>query len=1041
MIHESISETQTLNGPTLGYSLSVNATNGATIQRISSVNDLIELQQNSSDIKLKQPLTYPYYGSKGSPKNSATFQFDLDTTLLTEFVSNNYVELFKNVPNLIFIQESISGKLHFVSFANRNYLVDVEEAQYRIEYSKQYANLLNEIKKLYFKYCFTDYPEDEIIYFRDKPNGYADYVIDFHNLGENAIDLHNADVKQGLFLSKKELWLNNDIEPLNPFDEKTIKELKKDWPDCFLDEKYNNPKIQRANEAIKETEKYDGKIVVTKPHKLKIDKNYTICEYSGNEARWRIGDALFYFTSEDETEFKKIRKELFVNSDEINHRNPYRGADEKIKNWLIEEFGINKEKVDVSKKEETEFDLIIQNENEYLNDNYKKVYKLLFENDFKKVLLQGNTGIGKTEFIKRLLKDLKTQKIKTISVLPYNVMLQHYAGDSDFNIIKKGKDYQFDEDRINVCIWDQLTNKKKMSIEKLNKYGLIVVDESHLAYTNQDFRQSAIKLNEMLSKYEGRVFFVTATPTKEVDDFGIEKVVRILKNYPQKEVYIYETENTYQTINNIIWNKAKQGEKVAVFSDHNSGKLFYNLNFNDSFRRSTCLIHSKTLKDLKPILENDENKDNSVSISQGTEFEAFTCANIKSMTNVHNIACNCIETETLTEDVTFLTSVAFSSINFLNQELINVVVEVGNETDSSFVIQAIGRFRKHNIKIHLVFDKRERNETDIETQNNVKLAMNDTFDERDGFNEIVGYQENVEDVNTAAKQKEVKEYKQSEDEKDVLKKVNSCGNFDFFRAAKCLTNSKVGMGKSTYYSRSVSEYMLTCLNTFDDLKDIDNQVVKDKWRDCIELVKKLKKLKENNPQLSYESIKEFINGRTSANTCLFQTAVENLVNIIQINKLSKNAIKLLISDKKEVDEWISQKTKQIMRNFVGKWDENAENIMYGTIREIVYFKRNILLRYEIVKGDKKETDIMKSIDVFNVAKDDVIEKVGIRIEDRRKGGLKTKKVKIKNKETKEVKEFESVAEAMEYLGVKNRMQWNRFVKGVNKSISNYVIEK
>ena len=658
---------------TLGFDNKSYASNGDVLFNVTNVEDLkvIPSALNTISDKNKLPGLYVYSGIKGKWHSSNIVFLDIDTTECVDTIISSANELFTIVPDIIAIQKSYSGKLHIIAFLDNKYY---DEVEWRNAAAFMTAYIAQVIK--------------------------VKFNVDYYSLGY--LDDHNLKWNQKLYVSANNFIVNDEILP--GYSEATIIEYQHQLTEYYSN-LFVNVHIQRKSNTF--TNINTNEFISNEcKNKLKIDKNVFAGNYNGNELRWRIARiarGLFGENAKqwcDERFYCENGKSIFTESSVADAGN-YSSV---VMNWLIENGYISRvvEDKDIYKLSNIKDDNKLEVKT-FLTEEYYDLVKYEIEQNNVLSIVSG-TGTGKTKLINELAGELKS-----VIITPFNAMKQLYDGKLvdriEHNLfgverIKsvktiqnvKASDYTGEESC--VMVYDQLVKVK----DELLYDKVIFVDECHVMYINQDFRNALIKLIDKLYaiKDKCKIVLVSATPLNEIDILKADKTLHFFKNRRMINTNFinFKSINTRRTyierIMNMSLQKMNQGytskyNRIVLFSDSITRNVYYNLltEYNES---QVGILHTKFPEELEEI-----------KIS-----------------------------EQLTKPIYLCTSVAFNGLNFKNEnERVLIYVDYNYGEDLAWkIIQCAGRFRNSNVDLYICTT--ENDIVDVSSKvalNNVKYEL------------------------------------------------------------------------------------------------------------------------------------------------------------------------------------------------------------------------------------------------------------------------------------------------------------------------------
>ena len=362
------------------------------------------------------------------------------------------------------------------------------------------------------------------------------------------IDLHNANLYQRFNLFYSEFKYNDCAEEFN------LDIIKYDDLEKLIDKFDLNLSNDLDPNIITFSPTLNGCTFGKEINKIKIDRNFHIGKYSGNDIRFRISIIADIMFKENAKEFCD-KYFYFENNKSIythyNNENKY--ADILILKWLKDNNYIEESKKNLINNWISEYDFDIK--------------KFITKNS--KCEIEGPTGSGKTTFINENLAFY----FNAIIIVPFNVTNKLYNRLFEVNSNYVGK---IPENKPIVMVWDQ-------AIKHWNeiKDRQIIVDEAHTLFFDRNYRDAAIKLILKLKEDYVKVAFITATPAGEQDLFNLP----ILKYYKKRK----EITLNIKTSRNIEWsqyNYIKKAldenwyDKIVLLDDLTAKKIYEQFTIN-----------------------------------------------------------------------------------------------------------------------------------------------------------------------------------------------------------------------------------------------------------------------------------------------------------------------------------------------------------------------------------------------------------------------------------------------------------------------------
>ena len=311
---------------------------------------------------------------------------------------------------------------------------------------------------------------------------------------EGALDEHSKSPTQRLFLNHSTFkW--NVYCCKTTINKDDIAKLKAEYHSLF--------RIAESKRTIVETPliKGDGKITV--------DSTFNLLGYgTGFEARTLIASAVYIHFEKDIEKSREYLSSKFENAQEINIQmtsminNGYieRKYREDVEKYLFG-FNVNKEH--------------ILETGQYLSDVID-IDKL----EGKYYYIQSNTGSGKTEFVKKYIKDKEDQIAFVQMTKALRDGKKHTIENFTYENWEHGLDTSVTKFHMSI---DGIVKQLRKRSSKLDQYT-IIVDESHLLEDYINIREFVINEFVSLLKKAGKVVFMSATPKSDINLFPFEKV-------------------------------------------------------------------------------------------------------------------------------------------------------------------------------------------------------------------------------------------------------------------------------------------------------------------------------------------------------------------------------------------------------------------------------------------------------------------------------------------------------------------------------------
>jgi hypothetical protein len=287
--------------------------------------------------------------------------------------------------------------------------------------------------------------------------------------------------------------------------------------------------------------------------------------------------------------------------------------------------------------------------------------------DFNYVCVKQKEKIPSSQVVKNKEHPVR----KPFSKLERNMDFKDVPSEIEIEKIVDPNYLRFDPDNTNVCVWDRFVQKISYLNEDFRNH-IIIIDESHLLFTDRSYRKAAVKFVKLIRKFKGKVVLVTATPTWEHKLLKIDHTLKFFRDRNPVRLNWIDSCNPYNTIERLVDILRRSQSKIVVFSDTSARKLYEN-----------CVAKGK--------YNSDE----------------ITMVHSKFWDQSGNNATEVLDNEMLDRSLTICTRIAYAGINFKNKkEKIIVIIEVNSNTDAAYIIQALGRIRKADVEAYVVFDKR-----------------------------------------------------------------------------------------------------------------------------------------------------------------------------------------------------------------------------------------------------------------------------------------------------------------------------------------------
>ena len=727
---------------------------------------------------------------------------------------------------------------------------------------------------------------------------------------------------------------------------------------------------------VKFTEPFTGTFTTSNNHnKLKIDKNFKVGNYSGNDLRWRIANIVLWYCKGDRSKAEEWIKDHFTNYKEINFGPDAYAINPLVKKWFDDEFSVFAITTKSKIKAIDNADGIVVEPSKTLSD-YRHIVEESIEK-YNSTLLVADTGLGKTTLFNKIAMERKC-----IILVPFNCQLDLYNG---FNVVKSGSDYYIDETRTNVMIWDQLVARTNEYILNTKfKDFTIVIDECHQLWGDRNYRESAVDTVELLKSFNGKKLFMTATSIMEETLFTIDNKLKFRRNRKHIDLKWITTNDDIKLIKKLVKKNKKDYDNILVFSDMYAKRLW--LDDMDNEFEST-LIHAGMLDD--PM------NTNALKVLDTTK-------------------------ELLIDKVTYATKFAYSGKNFRNRGKMLVIVHANYDTDAQYIIQAVGRPRMTDVLDAVVV----QNTTEHDYEAGIRSEkVQDDLVKNAGNDEIANLmiakdEEGVHSKKNIDVMKQLNEYYAKASERDfIIQCLVNTGYIDVTLEELEISDERREDNK---LKRKHSDWLISYI--YDNMKlpktDENTICYVKEW--VIELYRINKTI--GNMKL----IIDYISERGLKDCVMMDTIINDLHTMVKCSTLSEDTrTALSVEDEKEYRKWVN--------SMIEKFDDTITKNKY---RDMCKKLRNILLKINI-KGKNVPVDELL-VDIFNISTSDAFEQrieYSMKKNDSKKEKITLKWIggwtypDIDGIQEKQgVLEFESKSDAIRVIGT-NKMTFNRFLNG------------
>lgn len=517
--------------------------------------------------------------------------------------------------------------------------------------------------------------------------------IDLRNV-VGALDKHTKSSEQRLFVydpKYHDIWFN-------PYPTEVS------FSDAEIDkvfEAYPTLKVKKSEVVYGELSEYKGNFYpTTREDKWTLNKSFNVCGYFGNDARWRVANAILYLCKGDENAAKKVIKDNFKNPGDFSFASAKLGVNQSVLQWVLQNL------TDITGGE-------IEG---WLTDKKEEIVQ--YFKKYHRIELVAPTGTGKTTLVvgNGNIVGL-AQELNAVVLCPTNNMMELYSSLKVIHSNPAGGSNidEYSDDEPCVIIWDQA-----QKILGRLKNRVIIIDEAHTLYLDRTYRDSAVRMMLALRDFPN-IIAITATPTGEEQELKLRRLEYTFK----KGLIFTEWITTDDSIDSlmlgdIIYNeKSGYYDRVVVFSDRYVRRIHEKL-INRDVRIDHSFIHGM----------NRSNKD---------------------FNDIH-------KNEMLTKRVTLCTRLAFNGLNFKNKgEHVLVLMDVREkEMLAANIIQCVGRMRNAAWVKLKAYTVPEGEHSTVEQR--AKKTQLITDDEAQIDKRLVSYDERLADKNVVDAERRIEDY-------------------------------------------------------------------------------------------------------------------------------------------------------------------------------------------------------------------------------------------------------------------------------------------
>ena len=350
--------------------------------------------------------------------------------------------------------------------------------------------------------------------------------------------------------------------------------------------------------------------------------------------------------------------------------------------------------------------------NEYLAKYEDEIVD--FIKTHKRCAVTAPTGAGKTTLINGTGGDVDcidifdvtgnigvAKLLNAIVIVPFNATNQLYNNLFEISTVKGNQNDIIPEDKACTLVIDQAYKHIK---EFEGRY--VIIDESHVLFTDRNYRESAAKLLVALNECNCHICCMSATLTGEIEVLGITDIYSKTKDRNKVNVKFIQVDQKKSGAVVMMEMCDPRYDRIVLFSD------------SYTLKAAEWIINKKTLAPGEVTIMH--------SRFAGTkQFERLK------------------DTEMLENQYTLCTRLAYNGLNFKNKgERIKIIMDfVPGATLPAEVIQAIGRIR--NSKVDAVIVRNDHTPEDVaggisdakiisqfKSENNTKHIFEHTYNKK-----------------------------------------------------------------------------------------------------------------------------------------------------------------------------------------------------------------------------------------------------------------------------------------------------------------------
>lgn len=635
-------------------------------------------------------------------KGNSIIIADIDDVLAHELAVAHFSELCRDVPNLIAVFPSFSGKLHCALY------IDEVEVPKSIKDAGFDSFTLSEASGETYMEVFRSAYAVNVLNLAEKM-----YEICNYNLFEisGAIDFSNALASQGIglnYMDESQVKINREYAANNDII-KNIEYYKKKYAALWTEK----TKKKSVAAGFVDLNVFDKSLIINNGELIKIDKNFNIGKDCGNDARYKVVYTLLYMYGYD------TAREIIENRFEDETSRQMLASLESAKNKDVQSAGMLYVDFCSQFVEQNKYDEIIQmGDNDYLSKYRQYILsKIQFG---QSVYIEAGCGVGKSFFFNSLLKEnIKVciiSHLKSIRDSVYNEHSNYILDSAKVSEIVSNKAYSVLGDKL-VINWESYA--KFMSDEvfrnKLSDY-IKCFDEAHNFVNAWSYRAETIA--QIAPYFTDKTIYCSATPLGEERIIG--NVYKIKFDKPVKKQINYHLLMPFGLdLNNLNKNQFKDIDTLSTIiklvkeindsNQYSCVSVFDNINHLKIAEHygDTCIHFSREIKDNADKTRiNDSDALQFVESKQSMSDEEKARYRANLALYRRSAVDELMIDESVKKPVFITTTAGVEGINIKNNYDKVAVVLTLNGCTTNDCIQFLNRWRNvKNIDVYFVIDK------------------------------------------------------------------------------------------------------------------------------------------------------------------------------------------------------------------------------------------------------------------------------------------------------------------------------------------------